>query len=402
MAAHLVTPCVKDEDAEDVRHPKSESAEHPPEDAPNRANPVAASSSDDSHALAAHLSGALKVDAAGPPSSQTPRDAGHAASKGETKNLVTLSESGTKADAEVSRALAASAETAPVLSQKAKAPPPGPPAGPAPRAPAADPPPAPTRRPPPHPHNQRQRHQGICTADSLAERRFQLGRFEPMDFKEPAQSASSEKDLGHFSLCTRKHGDVKVCRDYRDREVAMTPATVVCMQEMRLSTENVITSASCADTGKSKGWRLQEYSSAYTPPELHPKVAADIQNGKPYAFAGCHGLMVFAEAAMTQHVLCPRAPHTSKKSTHHLFTHIRFNRKLGGFTEFGLVNGHWHRDMAANRSGWKDARKAAVDDLAKVIEDENVRFVVGDFNMSAYELKNDLFKKGIEGELLIL
>ena len=80
---------------------------------------------------------------------------------------------------------------------------------------------------------------------------------------------------------------------------------------------------------------------------------------------------------------------------------MKFNRQLSGFWELSLVNAHWHRDMAKKLDpDRRGLRHQAVDWLVARIRLYKVRFVLGDFNMSAYQICNDLRACGIEATLV--
>ena len=73
---------------------------------------------------------------------------------------------------------------------------------------------------------------------------------------------------------------------------------------------------------------------------------------------------------------------------------VDFKVQLSGFRTLSLINAHWHYLMAKVLNG--KMRKSAVAWMVERIKKYKVRFVVGDFNMSAFQLLDDLRACGIE------
>ena len=71
---------------------------------------------------------------------------------------------------------------------------------------------------------------------------------------------------------------------------------------------------------------------------------------------------------------------------------------MSGFLDLAIINAHWHREMAKN-FGCRD-RNAAIRWILKMIEKYGVRFLMGDFNMSAYQILYDLRACGIEAHVV--
>jgi len=71
---------------------------------------------------------------------------------------------------------------------------------------------------------------------------------------------------------------------------------------------------------------------------------------------------------------------------------------MAGMNELALINAHWHRAMA-KVLGSAD-RNAAIKWIRDMIEKYKVRFVMGDFNMSAFQIVYDLRACGIEATVI--
>ena len=71
---------------------------------------------------------------------------------------------------------------------------------------------------------------------------------------------------------------------------------------------------------------------------------------------------------------------------------------MSGFNRLALINAHWHREMA-KVLGCKE-RVAAVKWILDMIVKYGVRFLMGDFNMSAFQIVHDLRACGIEAHVV--
>jgi hypothetical protein len=196
---------------------------------------------------------------------------------------------------------------------------------------------------------------------------------------------SFEGDHGHFSLATFNFGDVGPERVNRDRNIASSPAIVVCLQEAKLSTIEYVQREgsvirACGEQQSLPrwgGWRITEHS-----PTQLAVMGQD---------ARCENIEV---VNVFEEMIKDGEAKTSKFMT----VVVHFRDRLGGFDRLPLVNCHLHSTVAHKVKGVKRLSfvKALIADVLKY----KVRFVVGDFNMSAYQLIEDFALAGLEAQLL--
>ena len=169
-----------------------------------------------------------------------------------------------------------------------------------------------------------------------------------------------------FMLSTKNMGDLREVRDLRDENFRMSPATVVCIQECKMSTVRALAASDRLNSPKAMGWLVQEGAGEFLKDAPSPK------KGERSSPAGCGGLLTYGEKSKVKQIYIPEPPFQTKNRVCHVVTIVEFFEKMGSSLELGggfvilpIINMHWWYKMAKGEQ--KEARDHALADLVRLI-----------------------------------